>query len=471
MKLPFDKNYMRIVFHVVVAFILIVLSFYVVEFFITIITDTNNVLKGFFGFIGGILGVFFPLCLAFLFAYLLDPIVDFYQNKWDYFVHEKKVFDSLKTKLGEKFPVFRKSDKGSDEKKGFLSRFKKEKEPDLAEQMENKHFKKRTVGTLLTYLSVFAFIILAVNLFISSIEKTTSGMGGGSGTSLVGAITYTINTLTAQITKIEEQFSSSLTLFGIDDITEKIVSAITTALISFLDFFSTFFLGVLGSIGAISGFVVTFVLSMVLAFYMLQHKDKFKYNTLIVVETFLPDKFGESLKKIFAEIHEVFSGYIRGTLTDASIMAVLLTIGLSAVGVPFATIIAFISGFSNVIPFVGAFVGFVLAVISSFLTGDPNVVIGAIVVVFIVQQVDSLFIAPNVVGSSVEISPFLVLLSLSVGSALFGMLGMVVAVPVTAIIKIFLTRFILRQNETKSFKKLVKSATTWNPLGDEDTEK
>ncbi len=463
MKLPFDKNYMRIVFHVVIAFILICISFYVVEFLITILTDTNDVLKGFFGFIGGILNVFFPLCLAFLFAYLLDPIVDFYQNKWDYFVHEKKVFENLKIKFfGEKAP--------KEKKPNFLSRFKKEKEPDLAEELEEVEFKSRTVGTLLAFLSVFAFFAFAINMFINSIAKTTSGMGVGSSATLVDAINYTITTLTNQITKIEQQFSGSLTLFGIDNITEKIVGAITTGLIAFLDFISKFFLGLLGSIGAISGFVVTFVLSVVLSFYLLQHKDKFKYNTLLVVDTFLPDKFGNSLKKIFSEIHEVFSGYIRGTLTDASIMAVLLTIGLSIVGVPFATIIAFISGFSNVIPFVGAFVGFVLAVISSFLTGDPNVVIGAIVVVFIVQQVDSLFIAPNVVGSSVEISPFLVLLSLSVGSALFGMMGMVVAVPVTAIIKIFLTRFIRRQNETKSFKKLVKSATTWNPLGDDTQE-
>ncbi|MFV0519168.1 MAG: AI-2E family transporter [Lachnospirales bacterium] len=463
MKLPFDKNYMKIVFHVVIAFMLIVLSFYVVNFLITIVTDPNQVLKSFFGIIGNIINVFFPLFIAFIIAYLLDPVVDFYQNKWDYYVHEKKVFHILKIKICDSFPTFKKIlfKEKKDKKPSFLSKLKKEKDPDLAEEIEDVHFKKRTVGTIFSFISVFAFLAFAIKMFINSIANTTNG--SGSITSIVSFINYSVATLTTQISNVESQFSEYLSFFGIESITETIVGAITKGLISLLEFFSTFALSLVGSIGAISGFFITLVLSIVLCFYMLQHKDKFKYNTLLLIDTFLPDKFNEKLKGVFGEIHEVFSGYIRGTLTDASIMAVLLTIGLSIVGVPFATVIAFISGFSNVIPFVGAFVGFVLAVISSLLTGDMNIVLGAIIVVFIIQQLDSLFIAPNVVGNSVEISPFLVLLSLSVGSALFGMLGMVVAVPVTAIIKIFLTRFILRQNETKSFKTMVKNATTWKP--------
>ncbi len=329
----------------------------------------------------------------------------------------------------------------------------------------------RTAGALITFITFFTALSLGINYLATSIYKQTQNSDASPIEAIINFVEKTVAALTVQINKLETQYADYLESLGLEDLTETLLKTITEGLIAFLDFFSKSLLNIVGSISALSGFLVTLILGFILAFYLLQHKDAFKRNSLTVIETFLPDRFGKKLVGVFTEIHTVFSGYIIGTLTDASIMAVLLTIGLSLVGVPFASVIAFISGFSNIIPFVGAFVGFILAVISAFTTGDMSVVVGAVVVVLIIQQIDSLFIAPRVLGNSVEISPFLVLLSLSVGGALFGMLGMIVAVPVTAIIKIFTIRFVARQKESKGVKRFLTYAGTISTSYNEEEDK
>ncbi|MFV0441868.1 MAG: AI-2E family transporter [Lachnospirales bacterium] len=463
MKFTFDKRYMRIIYHIVVCFLLLLFTYTMYNLIISSIADFTQTLDSFGDTIGKFISIFSPLFIGFIIAYLLDPIVDFFQNKWNYYIYEKKIFQKLLRLLYEKFPTFKNLFDRKRTKKNSKIRetYKKAKQEEAIKKQDN--YETRTAGTLLTFISVVLVLYFGLKLLVGSIIKTTSG-DQITLSNITSSFESGMSGITSQIANVTEYFSSALANFGVEanGITEKIVSSISNILVSFINFITNFIVGFFSHIGAISGFVVTFFLSVVLAFYMLQNKSKFKGSSLYFLETIFPRKFRNVIIGILKEIHTVFSGYIRGQLTDASIMAVLLTIGLTIINVPFAAVIAFISGFSNIIPYVGAFVGFVLAVISAFLTGDMTIVIGAIVVVLIVQQLDSLFIAPKVVGNSVEISPFLVLLSLSVGGKLFGMLGMILAVPVTAILKIFITRFMARQSKSKSIKRALGSFTSLN---------
>ncbi len=448
MKLPFDKKYMKIIFHVIVGFIGLYVTSEILKLIFTIIKDSDKALDSVGNFFSALIGIFAPLVVAGIIAYLLEPLTKFYQKKWDLYIVEKDILAPIKSKMPKR---------------------KSKKDVSTPTMLESET-KTRTAGALLTFITFFTVLILGVRYLIRSIANTTSNSNSSLIDSVVDFVNTTVSSLTEQINKIEVQYADYLESVGLEDLSSSLLSAITDGLIAFLNFFSEALLNIVGSVAALSSFVVTSILGFILAFYLLQNKDAFKKNTIYVIETFLPDKFGKGIIKVFTEIHEVFSGYIIGTLTDASIMAILLTIGLSIVNVPFASVIAFISGFSNIIPFVGAFVGFVLAVISAFTTGQMEIVIGAILVVLIIQQIDSLFIAPRVLGNSVEISPFLVLLSLSVGGALFGMLGMIVAVPVTALLKIFIVRFVKRQHDSKKVKKILTTATTWNTDNEDEIE-
>jgi predicted PurR-regulated permease PerM len=123
------------------------------------------------------------------------------------------------------------------------------------------------------------------------------------------------------------------------------------------------------------------------------------------------------------------------------------------VGVNFAVLIGMFSGLANLIPYFGAFVGFILSVFVALLSGDVTQAVYAGIIVIVLQQIDGIFIQPKIVGEKVELSPVLVLLSLSVFGSMFGLPGMIFAVPLCAIFKIFLTRFMTRYKKSKLEKE------------------
>ena len=151
-----------------------------------------------------------------------------------------------------------------------------------------------------------------------------------------------------------------------------------------------------------------------------------------------------------SEANRIFSGYIGGQLTDAIVMATLISLAFLIIGIDYPFIIGVISGFSNLIPYVGAIVAFFLAVSVALLGGSPIKAMYAAIVILLLQQLDSAVIVPKIVGNKVELHPVLVILSLSVFGSIFGIWGMVFAVPVTAIIKIILYRIYRKQKNRLS---------------------
>ncbi|MDR2649195.1 MAG: AI-2E family transporter, partial [Clostridiales bacterium] len=171
------------------------------------------------------------------------------------------------------------------------------------------------------------------------------------------------------------------------------------------------------------------------------------YGLREIARLFLPYGLRTGARRVVGDMHSVFSGYIRGQLTDALIMAVLISVLLSVIGVDFAIVIGIFTGFSNIIPYFGAIIGFLLSVIVALISGEPIKALYAAIGVLVLQQIDAVFINPKVVGKNVELSPLLVILALSAGGTLFGMPGMILAVPVCAIAKMFLTRYIEYRRE------------------------
>jgi predicted PurR-regulated permease PerM len=100
------------------------------------------------------------------------------------------------------------------------------------------------------------------------------------------------------------------------------------------------------------------------------------------------------------------------------------------------------AGISNVIPYFGPIIGSIPAVIVGLLSGSPIKALFAVIVLIVVQQIDSTLISPKVVGDSVGLHPLFVMLSIIIGGAYFGLWGMLIAVPTAAIIKMFLIRWI-----------------------------
>ena len=156
-------------------------------------------------------------------------------------------------------------------------------------------------------------------------------------------------------------------------------------------------------------------------------------------------KRGEDVLESLSEANRIFSGYISGQITDAVVMAALISVSFLMIGIDYPVIIGVISGFSNLIPYVGAIVAFILAVSVALIGGSPVKALYAAVVIILLQQLDSAVIVPRIVGKKVRLHPVLVILSLSVFGSLFGIWGMVFAVPTTALIKVMFKRLYDRQ--------------------------
>jgi predicted PurR-regulated permease PerM len=178
--------------------------------------------------------------------------------------------------------------------------------------------------------------------------------------------------------------------------------------------------------------LATAIIVPVLAAYMLLDAENIKEGFIGLV----PPKNRLKAETIIAELDKVVGGFIRGQLIDGSILGAMLTIMLMIMHVPYALLIGVVSGALNFIPYAGALIAFVPAVLLAFTYhGLTNALIVA-VLIFVIHQIDGNFVAPRVLKENVGLSPFWIVIAILTGSELFGLPGTFLAVPVAAMIRV-----------------------------------
>lgn len=156
----------------------------------------------------------------------------------------------------------------------------------------------------------------------------------------------------------------------------------------------------------------------------------------------LNDKAQATCRMLVDDAQRVFSGYIRGQAVDALVVGVTLSILLTIVGVPYGAVIGVLTGLGNLIPYVTGFVGYGSLILACFATSDLNSLIVGAICIAIVLLIDSNVINPRLLGSAIKVHPLLVIASLIAGGAVGGILGMLVAVPCGAFIKVQFDRYL-----------------------------
>jgi predicted PurR-regulated permease PerM len=178
--------------------------------------------------------------------------------------------------------------------------------------------------------------------------------------------------------------------------------------------------------------LATVIVVPVLAAYMLLDAENIKESFLGLV----PAKNRLKADQIIADLDHVVGGFIRGQLIDGSILGAMLTIMLFFMQVPYALLIGVVSGALNFIPYAGALIAFVPAVLLAWtLHGWVNAVIVA-ALIFVIHQIDGNFVSPRVLKENVGLSPFWIVIAILGGSELFGLPGTFLAVPVAAMIRV-----------------------------------
>lgn len=193
--------------------------------------------------------------------------------------------------------------------------------------------------------------------------------------------------------------------------------------------------------GQLSDFVTTAAASLDLllvpffVFYILVDFGSWRGS----IEDWIPPRFRDPFSRLFDEVGRILESYVRGQLVIAMIMAVLYAIGFYLCRVPAWAGIAALSGFLNAVPYVGTILGLVLA--TGFTLADEGGfwrVAGVVGVFIVVQTIEGYFLTPKILGTRLSLHPMAVFLGLLIGGKLFGLLGIILAVPTIAVAKVFL---------------------------------
>ena len=380
MKFKLDEKYLNIGIHIILLVLALSFVIYTIIHLRTVSSFSWNLFKG-------ILLLFGPVFFALFLAYLLDPIVEL--------IHVR---------------VFKKGDS-----------------------------KKRFLATLST------FLIIILILVVLGYSMSTS-FRGGDGYRLIDNSISALEDFTGGFGNISGQLIDRLDDFNL----------IAADIFGFLDGegFAEDFIGsvtsLVQSVGSqmisyltkIGGYIVNIFVGLAISFYLLMDKDFMLKGWSRFRRAVFSESINKRLDLFWKEFDFVVSGYIRGQLIDVFIIGILISLVLLFLGIDYAIVIGIISGFANLIPMIGSTLATIVAVVVALAGDTPIKALYALILLIILQQIDGNIIVPKVVGKSVNLHPLMVVLSLFIFGSLFGLVGMLVAVPITALFKHFYVQFI-----------------------------
>ena len=184
-------------------------------------------------------------------------------------------------------------------------------------------------------------------------------------------------------------------------------------------------------VSTISSIAVTAVVALIFSIYILSGREKLFHQFQALASTYLNEKFYKGMCVVLKTAHDTFTRFIVGQCTEAVILGTLCTIGMLLFRFPYATMIGTLIGATALLPVVGAYLGAAVGAFMIF-TIDPLKALGFLIFIAILQQLEGNLIYPRVVGSSVGLPGIWVLAAVTVGGGLGGIIGMLLAVPVTA---------------------------------------
>lgn len=190
-------------------------------------------------------------------------------------------------------------------------------------------------------------------------------------------------------------------------------------------------------IRGVTDFILVVGLTPVLALYILIDLERFKKNSLELT----PPRHREEASFIAGQVGTAVGSFVRGQMLVSAIVGVASSIGMWVIDLPFWLLVGILAGLLNLIPFAGPIVGGALAAIVALLHGNVTQAIVAVVIFTAIQQVDNHVITPMVQRARVSLSPLVIVLALVIGGSLAGLVGVLIAVPFTAAVRIVIGHF------------------------------
>jgi predicted PurR-regulated permease PerM len=174
-----------------------------------------------------------------------------------------------------------------------------------------------------------------------------------------------------------------------------------------------------------------FVLGLMIGFYLLFDFD----NTKKVFGNLIPKKYKNDLKALSIDINNSLLGFVKGTLFRSTIIFVTTSVGFAIIGLKAPLLFGLICAITNIIPYIGAYIGAAIAIIVAFSQGT-GIGVATSIMLFVIESIDGNFIAPIVMSKTMKLHPVTILIGLLVFNHFFGIVGMILAPPVIAVFKV-----------------------------------
>lgn len=290
-----------------------------------------------------------------------------------------------------------------------------------------KKIKSRMIAILLTYIAVGAALIALVYGFIILIIGALPK--GGPAETLAFIENYYTNAVHSVYDFLGKYMPSA------SDNTQKLLRSLQNR---FYELFSP--ASVLAAVYSLIGGFISLFVGIVASVYLLKDKEFFiglweKFLCLTIKQ-----RMHGLICEVMQDINKVLSTFIRGAILDSLCVAFLSSLALSILKIEYSVIIGIIAGILNIIPYFGPFFGMVPAFLVAAFSKGLFYGIASAFALFLVQQIDSNYIYPKLVGEATGIHPLFVLLSVSIFGSFWGIVGMLLAVPAAGIIQILITR-------------------------------
>jgi predicted PurR-regulated permease PerM len=190
----------------------------------------------------------------------------------------------------------------------------------------------------------------------------------------------------------------------------------------------------LNSILGVSTGIFKFIIGFVISIYILKDKEAFGKGFRKFFYAKFTKENADKILEFFKDSDIIFSRYIVGKLIDSIIIGIIALLGFAILKTPYPMLLALIIGITNMIPYFGPFIGAVPVVIIT-LFFNPMLALWVAVFIFLLQQLDAYVIGPKILGKSLGLSPFWIVIAILIGGGLFGIIGMLIGVPIMAIIR------------------------------------
>ena len=294
----------------------------------------------------------------------------------------------------------------------------------LFKKLNNKNYKtwsklKRPVSVIITFIIIITIIVFILGLLIPQLQNTVS------------LFTKNFDTYKEQTIEILNNFginSESINNYStsINNLKNEITSYINNNRNEIMQI-------TIGVASSFLGSITSIIIGIVFAIYILLKKEDLSRQFKKILKAYLPEKYERRIEEIANLSNITFGNFISGQCLESLIIGLLCFIGMLILQIPYASTISVLVGFTALIPIFGAFIGTFIGAFLIFMV-EPFKALIFIIFIIILQQLEGNIIYPKVVGKSVGLPSIWVMVAVTIGASLYGVLGMILSVPLCSIL-------------------------------------